>query len=469
MSLTKTSYSMINGAPINVLDYGAYSDGTNATATTTAIRAAIVVAQQTQSQVFFPTGVYSINSTIDLADAPVGFVGEQNAVWQSGSTLPSVTIQWTGGASPMFNCTYTNFQFEGMAISNLTNATDFLYIDGGQRYRFYRMSWIWGGGTNRFSRSVIYCANPSFGYSAVSSCQFSAQAPVFLYIDGTGSANGLTPFIFDDRCIFESADNYKSDIVYLKACNSDGILFSNCTFNQQGSELRILTNIDNPPAFPAITSLVLDNCEWDCDAARPGASALDRMMDLENVANIIMTGNNLQCGGTATAAINMTNCRVSQFNGNYIRAITTFFQADSNTFITAGYNNVEIGSVGRLISDVAKGYVDVTWASPNTFFGLQTGDSGRTCVYQISVPTAGTAWNIGFRNGSQGYSVPGQVFTLLIRNTSGGVITAPSFSADIKVSAALTMPATGNSRSITFMFDGTNYIELSRSSADVPN
>ena len=469
MSLTKVSYSMIQGAPINVLDYGASNNGTNATATTAAIRAAIVVAQQKQAQVFFPVGRYAINDTIDLDTIPVGFLGEQNPVWASGSTPQSVSLEWYGGAAPMFNCTYSNFQFEGFSILNYGSATDFMYIDGGIRYRFYRMSFMWATGSNRFSRSVIYCVNPSFGYSAVSSVQFGAQAPIFLYVDGTGSSNGLTPFIFDDRCIFESTDNYKTDVVYLKAVNSDGIIFENCTFNQQGSELRILTNIDTPPVFPAIASLVFHDCEWDCDAARPGGTVNDRMMQLENVANIIMTGNHFQCGGTVSACVSLTNCRVTEFNGNFIRAATTFFQADASTFITAGHNDVEIGSVGRLISDVAKGYVDVTWASPNTFFGLQIGDPGRHCVYRINVPTAGTNWQIGFRHGSQGFSVPGQVFTLLIRNTSGGVINQPSFASAIKISGAFTVPADGYSRSITFMFDGTNHVELYRSSTDVPN
>lgn len=41
MALTKVTYSMIEGRYVNVLDYGAYNDGTNATATTTAIQAAI--------------------------------------------------------------------------------------------------------------------------------------------------------------------------------------------------------------------------------------------------------------------------------------------------------------------------------------------------------------------------------------------------------------------------------------------
>jgi polygalacturonase len=63
MSLTKVSYSMIIGAPVNVLDYGAKGDGvTNDTA---AIQAAIDAAHGTQ-QVFFPAGTYKVTATLNL-------------------------------------------------------------------------------------------------------------------------------------------------------------------------------------------------------------------------------------------------------------------------------------------------------------------------------------------------------------------------------------------------------------------
>ena len=54
MALTKAANRMINGSEVNVLDYGAYNDGTNAAATTTAIQAALDVG----GVVRFPAGTY---------------------------------------------------------------------------------------------------------------------------------------------------------------------------------------------------------------------------------------------------------------------------------------------------------------------------------------------------------------------------------------------------------------------------
>lgn len=66
--------------------------------------------------------------------------------------------------------------------------------------------------------------------------------------------------------------------------------------------------------------------------------------------------------------------------------------------------------------------------------------------------------------------VPGSPLTFTFRNTSGGAAGATTFNAVYKLQGgAWTSAATGNSRSITFLCDGTNYIELYRSAADVPN
>jgi len=86
MSLTKVSYSMINGSPFNILDFGA--DPTGQTDSTTAIQNAIDAAVaatpvgssssgstgKAMTTLFFPAGVYVISST--LAFGPfVNYVG----------------------------------------------------------------------------------------------------------------------------------------------------------------------------------------------------------------------------------------------------------------------------------------------------------------------------------------------------------------------------------------------------------
>ena len=61
MSLTKVTYSMINGTFTNVLDYGA--DNTGATDCS----AAVALAVATGKSVFFPTGTYLLNTTVEIS------------------------------------------------------------------------------------------------------------------------------------------------------------------------------------------------------------------------------------------------------------------------------------------------------------------------------------------------------------------------------------------------------------------
>ena len=74
MSLTKTSYSMIRGAPLNVLDFGATGNGT--TDDTAAIQAAITYIYSLANPsgvsaipaLYFPAGIYLLSSTITMGN-----------------------------------------------------------------------------------------------------------------------------------------------------------------------------------------------------------------------------------------------------------------------------------------------------------------------------------------------------------------------------------------------------------------
>lgn len=68
MSLTKATYSMIDGAPVNVLDFGAVADGV--TDSTAAIQSAINYASNNnRSVVYFPAGKYLTNTLYVTYDA----------------------------------------------------------------------------------------------------------------------------------------------------------------------------------------------------------------------------------------------------------------------------------------------------------------------------------------------------------------------------------------------------------------
>ena len=109
MSLTKTSYSMITGAPVNVLDFGA--DPTGVGNSTSAIQAAVNYAYANNSgEVYFPAGTYSI-TTISLtytAARTVNIVGagQKSTIFQKFDNSTTPFFDWSAGT---FGEAYTNF------------------------------------------------------------------------------------------------------------------------------------------------------------------------------------------------------------------------------------------------------------------------------------------------------------------------------------------------------------------------
>lgn len=61
MTLTKVSYSMVTGAPINVRDYGALSGGDDTDAINAAISASV------GGSIYFPSGTYTVSNRLDLS------------------------------------------------------------------------------------------------------------------------------------------------------------------------------------------------------------------------------------------------------------------------------------------------------------------------------------------------------------------------------------------------------------------
>jgi hypothetical protein len=120
MSLTKVSYSMIAGAPVNVLDYGATGDGT--TDDTNAILAAIAAMPSDGSNLLFPQGTYIVNSD------------NVNGLKFSGKT--NFAIEGYGATIKVKNGAAVTTNYEVMFFINCQNgAINGLTIDGNRANR----------------------------------------------------------------------------------------------------------------------------------------------------------------------------------------------------------------------------------------------------------------------------------------------------------------------------------------------
>lgn len=112
MSLTKATYSMINGAPVNVLDQGAIGDGV--ADDTQAIQNAIDLCQN-GGTIYFPPGTYKVTSEFTLSPAYTGIV-----FLGAGMGATTITANYTGN---VFNFTSTNnisLEYGGFVFRNMT-------------------------------------------------------------------------------------------------------------------------------------------------------------------------------------------------------------------------------------------------------------------------------------------------------------------------------------------------------------
>lgn len=98
-----------------------------------------------------------------------------------------------------------------------------------------------------------------------------------------------------------------------------------------------------------------------------------------------------------------------------------------------------------------------------TYSAAMTIDASKGSVFSVSATNA-TAFT--FNAPTNGYA--SQQITVVVRNTSGAALGAVTWNAAFKL-AAWTQPASGFSRSITFEYNGTNWVEVSRTPVDVPN
>lgn len=169
MSLTKATYSMISGAPVNVLDFGA--DPTGATDSQPSIQAAI---DSGATDIVIPEGNYRVNSsiTITAASAVRNITGIGNVVLKLYTAVQS-QIFYLPSPAP----SYPTKQF--LCISNLTLDSNGSKTDGLQNYgilsvntSYSQFNDIWAKNFSGAGVELRGCVYVGVSNCAVNSCTY---------------------------------------------------------------------------------------------------------------------------------------------------------------------------------------------------------------------------------------------------------------------------------------------------------
>jgi hypothetical protein len=356
MSLTKASFSMVNGAPANVLDYGA--DNTGTTECSAQIQAAI----DANSSVYFPAGTYLIGTALSIGSATLG-----NKMLL-GAGLKKTYLKATAAIN-MLDAPFTNF-FN--VIKDMTIDGDLKAVTG------IRM----GDGTN------------TSAYLTIDSVQVS---------NCVGQQCRLRKVQYFDlfNCIF-AGDNTNNTTLGTVT----GLRLDNCA-NSNIRECLIFNNYIGLQSFSNTTTIYIDKCKWYGPAP---ATSGQHYITLDQSQHFFFTGCTFEnenamggplvsiaAGASASVDINFTDCYwyglayanhlvsigpgVARVNFTHCRAIKP----------SAGYYIVvnDSGYVVQFIDCIQQnGYNDVASAVRWINGGFVTTPSGET--FDIANYSSGT-------------------------------------------------------------------------------
>jgi hypothetical protein len=357
MALTKASYSMITGAPVNVKDFGATGDGT--TDDTAAIQLAITYIYSfakadstgTPPALYFPSGTYLMSSTITMGSSGFQYTLSPYFFGDGTGTIIKVTatnvnpFYWRGpvlgqpgagnqAAAP----TIENMNFVGPGSSVATSSSIGLNFNTVQSVRLINTRCSgWYTGESYTDTDVITRINASSEYNII----------------GINS-NTLNGLIRLDRMVNNGGSithNTNYGIYYI---GGQTPAFNNVFFNSNGTSLALSVS---PPTSTCITvGAVIQGCYFEADTSNTiilgGGSGIVRDLCIQGGA---IAGNSSvpliyvinYANSTGLGFVNMN------LNNNGAGGLVGYFQATPGVNYSQSllvYPNINSGSGSKLVT-----------------------------------------------------------------------------------------------------------------------
>lgn len=271
MALTKATYSMIQGAVYNVLDYGADPTGTNPS--TTAIQNAIAAAGDGGS-VFFPAGTYKTTDTINGSNRTLFGVGDASIIRPTAAVTTCILLNnTTNSATGFMNPAVVRSLFiegddtsgaTGIFIGQTVTTANYL-IDKVTVNRF--------AGAGAFGIKVVESVYCKIQDSEIARCQ------VNFYAKGTGT-NPTTTVV--ENCYIRAADAQGGFVQ-----GAWQITFRNCVFEANRlAGLRVAPLV----GFNAI-QVNIEDCWFEDNQINASPRTSSYALELDNSAG----GTTLTC------------------------------------------------------------------------------------------------------------------------------------------------------------------------------
>jgi parallel beta-helix repeat protein len=423
MSLTKVSYSMIDGAPINVKDYGALPSASSAV-NTLAIQAALTAALATKNAVVFEAGTYQ-HDGLTYVGSDLILIGKNSVLEYTGSTDAFVVS--SANNTNASNLTVSNLTFKngrscfkvagtGTGIYSNINISDCIFDTADNNTTNL---WLEQCSETLITNNKVYNALDvgiyySFSNNAIISnnllvnCAGSAAISVGYENLNITSEN----IIIEGNEIYtdENADaarNYIGGIVYV--LGSDVLISNNHISSKPNAAKKIATGI-YLEQFTVSNVVISGNKIYNmlADGIRLGFDATSDMNNIEILNNqITETGlNGIYLYRSKSVKIQGNNLKYINQAGILTDSLCTDLQIIDNSFVDIGVQAI-FGSVYSISSAAPN-----TLISGNTFVDSQLGgvifSTVTTPTYSVdgsgvvrlytnavltnTIPSAGLTW-----------------------------------------------------------------------------